>query len=84
MYQPAPYYRTWPGYYNSGYTAVYSPSYTSEEEYVMAEANLYDVATEKLILTVATETKVGEKVEKMIKVYVAKIMDVMRRQKLVP
>jgi hypothetical protein len=83
-YQPAPYYRTWPGYYNSGYTAVYSPSYTTEEEYVMAEANLYDVATEKLIWTAATETKIGGKNEKMIRTYVAVIMEEMRKQKLVP
>ena len=84
MYQPAPYYRTWSGYYNRGYTMIYSPSYTTEEEYIMAEANLYDVATEKLILTVATETKVGGNVEKTTKAYVAVIMDVMRNQKLVP
>lgn len=88
MYQPAPYYRTWPGYYNSGYTsgytAVYSPSYSTEEEYVMAEANLYDVATEKLIWTAATETKIGGKGGKMIKTYVAVIMEEMRKQKLVP
>ena len=30
MYQPSPYYRTWQGYYNTGYTAVYSPGYTTE------------------------------------------------------
>jgi hypothetical protein len=87
-YQPPPYVHTWPGYYNryynSGYTAVYSPSYTAEEEYVMAEANLYDVATEKLIWTAATETKIGKKVEKTIKAYVAVIMEEMRKQMLVP
>jgi hypothetical protein len=83
-YQPAPYYRTWPGYYTSGYTAVYSPSYTAEEEYVLAEANLYDVATEKLIWTAATETRIGGKSEKMIKTYVAVIMEEMRKQKMVP
>jgi hypothetical protein len=50
----------------------------------MAEANLYDVATEKLIWTAATETKIGEKCEKMIKAYVAVNMEEMRKQKLVP
>jgi len=84
MYQPAPHYQTWPGYYNRGYTMIYSPSYTTEEEYVMAETNLYDVATEKLILTVATETRVGGNIEKKTKAYVAVIMEVMRTQKLVP
>jgi hypothetical protein len=84
MYQPAPYYHTWPGYYNTGYTATYSPSYMAEQEYVMAEANLYDVATEKLIWTAATETMLGQKDQKMIKNYVAVIMDAMRKQKVVP
>lgn len=84
MYQPSPYYRTWQGYYNTGYTAVYTPSYTTEETYVMAEANLYDVATEKLIWTAATQTKVGEKSQKLIKTYVAVIMDAMGKQKVLP
>lgn len=84
MYQPAPYYRTWPGYYTSGYTAVYTPSYMTEQKSVMAEANLYDVATEKLIWTVATETRIGGKSGKAIKAYVAVIMEELRKQKLVP
>jgi hypothetical protein len=84
MYQPLPYYNTWPGYYNSGYTQVYTPSYTAEERYVMAEANLYDVATEKLIWTASTETRMGETAQKTIKTYVAVIMDAMRKQKVVP
>jgi hypothetical protein len=84
MYQPAPYYHTWPGYYNTGYTAVYSPSYVTEQAYVMAEANLYDVATEKLIWTASTETRTGGKSERMIKTYVAVIMEEMRKQTLVP
>jgi hypothetical protein len=83
-YQPLPYYNTWPNYYNSGYTAVYTPSYTAEEKYVMAEANLYDVATEKLIWTASTATRLGEPDQKMIKTYVAVIMEAMRKQKVVP
>jgi hypothetical protein len=50
----------------------------------MAEANLYEVATEKLIWTAVTETKIGRNTEKMIKTYVAVIMEEMRKQKLVP
>jgi hypothetical protein len=84
IYQPAPYYRTWPGYYSMGYTAVYTPSYTVEDRYVMAETNLYDVATEKLIWTAASETKIEGKVQKLIKTYVAVIMDAMRKEKVVP
>jgi hypothetical protein len=84
MYQPLPYHNTWPGYYNSGYTSVYTPGYTAEEQYVMAQANLYDVATEKLIWTASTKTRMVEPDQKMIKTYVAVIMDAMRKQKVVP
>jgi hypothetical protein len=42
------------------------------------------VATEKLIWTAVTETKIGGNVEKMIKTYVAVIMGEMRKQKLLP
>jgi hypothetical protein len=66
-----------------GYTAVYTPGYTVEERYVMAETNLYDVATENLIWTAASETKIDGKVEKLIKTYVAVIIDAMRKQKVV-
>ncbi len=83
-YHPAPYYRTWPGYYSSGYTAVYTSSYMTEQKSVMAEANLYDVATEKLIGTVATETRISGNSGKTIKAYVAVIMEELRKQKLVP
>jgi len=44
------------GIYHDIFTKLHT-----EEEYALAEANLYDVSTEKLILTVATETKVGGK-----------------------
>jgi hypothetical protein len=83
MNRRAPYCRTWPVYYNMGYTAVYTPGYTVEERYVMAETNLYDVATENLIWTAASETKIDGKVEKLIKTYVAVIIDAMRKQKVV-
>jgi hypothetical protein len=49
----------------------------------MAETNLYDVATENLIWTAASETKIDGKVEKLIKTYVAVIIDAMRKQKVV-
>ena len=82
--QPAPYYRSWPGYYNAGYTATYTPSYTVEDFYVMTETSMYDAATEKLIWSAAGMTKVGGKDQKLIKDYVATIMDAMRKDKVVP
>jgi hypothetical protein len=83
-YHPAPSYRTWPGSYHMGYMAVYTPGYTFEDRYVLAETNLFDVATEKLIWTAASETKIEGRVQKLIKTYVDVIMDAMRDQKIVP
>ena len=76
--------RTWPGYYRMGYTAVYTPGYTVEDRYVMAETNLFDVASDKLIWTASSETRIEGKVQKLIKAYVAAIIDAMLDQKVVP
>jgi hypothetical protein len=84
MYQPAPYYRSWPGYYNAGYHAMYTPSYTAEDFYVMTETSLFDVASEKLIWSAAAATRIGGKDQKLIKDYVATMMDAMRKDKVVP
>ncbi len=84
MYQPAPYYHSYPGYYNAGYTATYTPSYTVEDFYVMTETSLFDVASEKLIWSAAGVTRIGDKDQKMIKDYVAMMMDAIRRDKVIP
>lgn len=84
LYNPAPYYGAWPGYYHAGYTATYTPSYTIEDLYVMTETSIYQAATEKLIWSAAGVTRIGEKDRNMIKNYVATIMDAMRRDKVVP
>jgi hypothetical protein len=84
MYQPAPYYRSYPGYYNAGYTATYTPSYTVEDHYLMTETSLFDAATEKLIWSAAGVTRIGDKDQKLIKDYVAMMMNALRRDKVVP
>ena len=84
MYQPAPYYRSYPGYYNAGYNAMYTPSYTVEDFYVMTETSLFDVVSEKLIWSAAAATRIGGKDQKMIKDYVAMMMDAIRKDKVVP
>ncbi len=84
MYQPAPYYRSYPGYYNAGYNAMYTPSYTVEDLYVMTETSLFDVVSEKLIWSAAAATRIGGKDQKMIKDYVAMMMDAIRKDKVVP
>lgn len=80
----APRYGGWGGYYGSGYTTVYSPSYSVMDQYAVAETSLYDVATEKLIWTATSETWVSEADQKLIKTYVNVMMDSLRKNKLVP
>jgi hypothetical protein len=60
----------WPGYYGAGYNTMYTPGYVVEDKFAIAEANLYDVATEKLIWTAATETWINSAEPKLIKEYV--------------
>jgi len=84
MYQPAPYYRSWPGYYNAGYTATYTPSYTVEDHYILTETSLYDVASQKLIWSAAGVTRIEGKDQKLIKDYVSLMVDAMRKDKIVP
>jgi hypothetical protein len=45
---------------------------------------LFDVATEKLIWSAAGLTRIGDKDQKMLKDYVAMMMDAIRKDKLVP
>ncbi len=79
-----PRYGGWPGYYGGGYTAVYSPSYTVEDRYAVAETSLYDAMTGKPIWTATSETRVSESSQKLIKAYVGVMMDSLRKNKVVP
>jgi len=81
---PAPYYGSYPGYYHAGYMSTYTPSYTVEDQYVLTETSLFDVATEKLIWSAAGSTKTGAQDQKLIKDYVAMMVEAMRKEKVVP
>jgi hypothetical protein len=63
---------------------MYTPSYTVEDLYVMTETSLFDVVSEKLIWSAAAATRIGGKDQKMIKDYVAMMMDAIRKDKVVP
>jgi hypothetical protein len=84
MYQPTPNFQSYPGYYSVGYQATYTPSYTVEDNYVMTETSLFDVASEKMIWSGAGVTLIGDKDQQMIKDYVAMMMDAIRKDKIVP
>jgi len=78
-----PYYDSWRGYYSRGYETVQQPAYMTEEEYAIAEANLYDVATEKLIWSAASETLIRSDDKALISSYVSGVIKSLRKQKLI-
>lgn len=71
------------GYYGHGYTAVHSMSYTVEDQFTTVEASLYDIATEKLVWTATTETWIAEGQQKLVRTYVAVMMDSLQKNGLV-
>lgn len=83
-YSTGPYYRGWSGYYSAGYTSVYSSGYSVEDKFALAEANLYDAATEKIIWTAASETWLRDQGSKLIRDYVSVIMRSLRKENVVP
>lgn len=83
-YSTGPYYRGWSGYYGAGYTSVHSSGYSVEDKFALAEASLYDAATEKIIWTAASETWLRDQGSKLIRDYVSVIMRSLRKQNVVP
>ncbi len=69
------YYRGFSGYYDRAYGAAYSPGYWEEYEIVRLETNLYEVATEKLIWSAASETVDPKSVEKVVQSLSEQIID---------
>ena len=67
--------RGFSGYYDRAYGAAYSPGYWAEYEIVSLETNLYDVATEKLIWSAASETMDPQAIEKVVQVLSQQIID---------
>ncbi len=74
---------TWPGAYGAGYNTMYAPGYVVEDKFAIAEANLYDVETEKLIWTAATETWINAAERKLLQEYVGLMMHEMQEAGIV-
>lgn len=69
--EPMPgYYGRWSHYYGFGYDAMYTPGYVSEEEYAIAETNLYDVNGDKLLWSAASETAIKGSDQELIKSFI--------------
>ena len=66
------FYYDWWGYYD--YVMV-APGYTDETQVIIAETNLYDIETEKLIWSARSETEVSEGDQQLIKTFVKVMID---------
>lgn len=81
-------YRPYPpghlGYAPGGpYPPSYSPGYTVENVYYIAEANLYDASTAKLIWSARTESRLRGNDEREIRSYAGQIVKSLKKQGLI-
>jgi hypothetical protein len=77
-YRVPEYYGTWPAYYGGGYPMA------QEAEYAIAEVNLYDVETEKLIWAAMSQTEMQTNKRAVMESYVVDILEALRKQQLLP
>jgi hypothetical protein len=71
-------------YYDYAYSAVYTPLYKIGERDAKLESNLYDAATEKLIWTATSDTKLSGAEQELIQTFVGIMVESLRKEKLVP
>lgn len=86
FYRPyAPGYGGYPPGYGAGGVAPpgYSPGYTRETVYNIAEANLYDAATGTLVWSARTESEMRGNDRKAVNSYASEIMKSLQKQGLV-
>ena len=74
VYNPPPFYGTWPEYYGYGYDTLYAPGYVVEEELSVIESNLYSASNDKLIWTSTTEIGTSGSVQERIRNYIGIVM----------
>lgn len=84
FYPPGFYPGPYAGYYSGGYPGGYSPGYVTERVYGIAEANLYDVTTGKLVWSAVTRTEMRGNERKEIKSYVDKVVKSLKQKNLLP
>jgi hypothetical protein len=74
------FYNDWWGYYEY---VVVTPGYTDETQVLIAETNLYDIETEKLVWTARSETEVTEGDQQLIKTFVKVVIDRLASDRLI-
>ena len=83
-YTPAPYYRGWYGYYRNSYQYMVSPGYTTTEEALVLETNIYSMQSNQLIWSALSETFTGGSSESLIYSLVQKLIKDMAAKDLIP
>ena len=69
--------------YGAGGVGPYTPGYTKETVYNIAEANLYDAATGKLVWSARTESEMRGNDRKAVDSYASQIVKSLKKQGLV-
>jgi len=67
-YMPQGYYN-WGSYYNMSYGAMMSTSYNERQDYVLVEANLFDLGSERLVWAVRSSTGKSGKLRDDVSTY---------------
>jgi hypothetical protein len=78
-------YGNWRNYYGYGLHSareVFTPGYTTEDEYALIETNLYDVRDNKLIWSASSETEVMGSDRNQISSYIRVMVNAMADEKL--
>ena len=74
------YYNRFWGYYNYAYSRMYNPGYYTTNTSYFWESNLYDVAANKLVYSVQTESFDPSSTQSLSKDYSKKILENMMKQ----
>ncbi len=77
------YYGGWYGYYGYGMDVVTTPGYTTVEKVYSLETNIFDVATQKLVFSAISETKVQSVDDSVIREVIDVVTNDMREKGLI-
>lgn len=81
-YLPSHAYNHWHDYYSKNYEVMYEPPQIISYKVVTVESNLYDMATDKLIWGMTSETVVKTPTEEMIKEFTSFLLENLETENL--
>jgi hypothetical protein len=81
-YAPPAHYRRMHSYYSRSYGTVYSPGYTTKNEIVVVDTNLFEAGSEQLVWSALSETFVEGDSEKLISTFVEVMINDLFKQNL--